>query len=233
MKILGIIPARSGSKGLPDKNILPLAGKPLIAWTIEAAKAAPAISRLLCSTDSEAIAETARRFGCPTPFLRPAELAQDRVKVIAVVEHALQTLRRQGESFDAVMTLQCTSPLRDTADINRAIERFGQEKMESLISVCENRHSPYWAYTLTQTGEITPLFERAFAGAQRQALPQTYRPNGALYLTSVRFLETQRDFIGPGTKAFIMRQDHSIDIDTAEDLEYASFLIGGGGAARP
>jgi CMP-N-acetylneuraminic acid synthetase len=226
MSVLAVIPARGGSKGIPRKNIHPLRGKPLIAWTIEEALAVPEISRLICSTDDPEIAEIAESYGCDVPFLRPASLAGDTVSGIAVLLHAIEFCRSQGENYDLLLNLQCTSPLRRATDIREALQLFvADEQAVNMVSVCQAEHSPFWMYTLDRSGRMKPLLTTENSGERRQELPSTYRLNGALYLAKIEsFIRTQ-SFKEPAPRAYIMPVERSVDVDEQRDLQFIEFLL--------
>ena len=152
--ILGLIPARGGSKGLPRKNIKPLLGKPLIAWTIEQALASRYLDRVVVSTDNKEIAEISKKYGAEVPFMRPKELAEDNAKGIDVVLHAIDWLKENNKrkQYDLMMLLQPTSPLRATEDIDKAIETLFLKEAKAIVSVCEVAHHPLWANTLPKNG---------------------------------------------------------------------------------
>ena len=224
-KILALIPARGGSKGLPRKNIKPLLGKPLIAWTIEQALNSKYIDRVIVSTDDLEIAEISKKYGAEVPFIRPKELAQDDTPTIDVVFHTLDYFENKGEKFDIVILLQPTSPLRETSDIDRALEMFiNNEDALSLVSVKENEHPPFWSLKL-ESNFLKPLFEEKLFFKRRQELPQSYMPNGAIFIARVDTLKQYKTFYTPKTIAYIMPPEKSIDIDTKFDfLLVESFL---------
>ncbi len=214
-KVLGLITARGGSKGLPRKNVLPVGGRPLIAWTITAALQARCIDRLVLSTDDDEIMAVAQEWGCEVPFRRPNELASDTATSKDVVLHALQQL----PGYDYVVLLQPTSPARTAADIDQAFDVLTRHQASSCVSVCEVEQSPYWMYTLDQQDKLKPVLPQDQPVTRRQDLPAVWVLNGAIYLVEVQqFLETQQ-IIHNKTVAYTMPKSRSIDIDTAEDLE--------------
>ena len=153
--VLALIPARGGSKGVPRKNVRDLAGRPMIAWTIEAAHGSRYVDRIVLSSDDEEIIKTARQHGCDVPFVRPPELATDEADSLSVVRHALSML---PEHYDFLVLLQPTSPLRVTADIDGAVERCAETGAAVCVSVCETDKSPYWMLHLEPGGVVRPLF---------------------------------------------------------------------------
>jgi N-acylneuraminate cytidylyltransferase/CMP-N,N'-diacetyllegionaminic acid synthase len=204
--ILALIPARGGSKGLPGKNLMTLAEKPLIAWTIEQAKGSSYIDRLLVSSDDGAILRTAKHYGAEAPFVRPQELARDDSKSIDVVFHAIDWCLLSRIPMDVLMLLQVTSPLRTTDDIDRAVELFFDREAGAVVSVCETTHHPYWTNTLGDDLSMKSI-------------------NGALYIGSVDYIREIGGFFGPKTFAYIMPRERSVDIDTKMDLDFAEFLM--------
>ena len=222
-KILAIIPARGGSKRLPHKNILKLKDKPLIAWSIESAKNSKYIDKLILSSDDEEIINVAKKFGCEVPFVRPKELAQDETRSIDVVLHTLKTLE---ENYDYVILLQPTSPLRTTKDIDKAIEFYFEKEATSVIGVCEMEHSPLWANTLDETMSMENFLDNKYNNSRSQDLPTFYRINGAFYMSKVdSILKNETFFIKENIFAFLMSQEHSIDIDTKLDFIVAEAIL--------
>jgi len=226
--ILTIIPARGGSKRLPRKNILSLAGKPLIAWTIEAAKNARTAKTICVSTDDPEIARIATEYGADVPFLRPAELASDTATSVAVALHALDWYKSQGLNFDTMLLLQPTSPLRSSKDIDDAFELFKKNNANSVTSVCEVDHSPLWSNTLPANLSMDGFIPESVKNLRSQDLPTYYRLNGALYLVRTDVLLRERSFIAStGSFAYIMPRDRSIDIDTKLDFIVAESILSG------
>lgn len=225
MKILGIIPARGGSKGIPRKNLRNFAGRPLIARTIEEALKVSAIDRLICSTDDSKIASVARSYGCEVPFMRPKALAGNSVPAIDVLLHALDRLEKEGDVFDAVIYLQCTSPLRMSGHITGAIKRYMDSGAKSLVSVCESEHTPFWTYTIDGGRRLRRIIKGQYASVCRQDLPKAYRSNGAIYINDVKTIRRTRDFYKPAPMPFLMDRLHSIDIDSEVDLDIAELFL--------
>lgn len=229
MRILGVIPARSGSKGVPKKNIKPLGGKPLIAWTIAAANAS-CLTRTVVSTDSAEIAEIAAQHGGDVPFVRPADLATDHALALPTILHALhateETLSASESAFDAVMMLQPTTPFRTAADIDGAIEKLISTGADSVISVIDvgGHHPARMKYLDAGDQLVDPPFAESVENQPRQQLPPMYLRNGAIYLTQRRVLETG-SFKGRDCRAWIMPEERSINIDTETDFRYAEWLL--------
>jgi N-acylneuraminate cytidylyltransferase len=211
-KVIAIIPARGGSKGLPGKNIIPVGGKPLLAWTIEAARKARYIDRLVLTSDDEAIMDVARQYGCEVPFKREARLAADDTPSMEVVFDALN----HCPGYDWVVLLQPTSPLRIAEDIDMALERCVALKAPACVSVCEAEQSPYWMYTLQPGNRLSPLLP--FSATRRQDLPPVYVLNGAAYVADTPWLFNSRSFLTSETVAYEMPIERSLDIDTEADI---------------
>jgi len=220
---LGLIPARGGSKSVPRKNVRELAGKPLIAWTVEAALAS-ALDRVVVSTDDEEIAEVARAAGAEVPFLRPVELARDDTTDLPVYRHALAAL---GSEPVAVAWLRPTAPLRAVADIDAAVELLLETGADAVRSVCRAEHSPYWMGRLDD-GRFVPLLDAI--PDRRQLLPDVYRLNGAV---DVARCSSVRDVLfGGDVRAYVMPLERSADIDSELDLAVAELLLARAAGAR-
>ena len=221
--MLAIIPARGGSKGLPGKNIKLLNGKPLIAYTIEAAMAAKKISRIIVSTDSRQIAKVAMDYGAESPFLRPKHLATDTALSIDIYDYTLSEIEKQeAVKIEKFMVLQPTSPLRTAEDIDNAIELFNTKSADSVISYCQEYHPIKWHRYVTNEGKLKNIFEETLNNRQEER--PSYFPNGAIYIIR-RDLIKKRSYISDNSYAYIMDKRKSIDIDTIEDFEYAEFLL--------
>ncbi len=220
-RYLAVIPARAGSKGLPGKNLLPLGGKPLIAWSIEAALASCYLDQVIVSSEDAEILTTAREWGAATPFVRPAELAEDDTPGIDVVLHACQVLT----GYDYVVLLQPTSPLRTAGDIDQAIERNEECGAPACVSVTKADKSPYWMYYLNDAGHMTPVMDVGQRPSLRQALPDAHALNGAVYVARIDWLCRTRSFLTPETVAYVMPRERSVDIDTDLDFKMAEALM--------
>lgn len=226
MRIIAVISARGGSKGVPRKNVLPVAGKPLIAWTIAAALGSRQVSRLIVSTDDPEIAHVAREHGAEVPFLRPSEMARDDSPVIDAVEHALHWVERsEGRLPDYVVLLQPTSPLRQTADIDGAIDLACARNADAVLSVCEASPHPYLARRLGKDGSLADFIDLPSKPNRRQDYPPAYVLNGAIYVNRVAPLLASRNFQPPGALAYPMPAERSCDIDTHLDLQIAELLL--------
>ncbi len=214
-RVLGLIPARGGSRGLPGKHLLHAGGRPLIAWTIAAGRAARSIDRLVLSSDDEQIIATARAHGCDVPFRRPAQLATDDASSIDVVLHALDALPGYG----VVVLLQPTSPQRTATDIDTACARLQDAGAPACVSVARVELSPHWMYELRNGDRLRPVVEAGSAASRRQELPPVYMLNGAIYVARTEWLRRSRRFMSDDTVAYVMPARRSIDIDTRDDFE--------------
>ena len=224
-RVLALIPARGGSKGLPHKNVAPLGGRPLIAWTIAAALGTAQVDDVVVSTDDEVIARAAVAAGARTPFRRPAALAADGSHMREVVEHALAALAQAGETCDWLLLLQPTSPLRTAAHIEAAFARLAETGGQAVVSVCEAEHSPQWMGELPPDGNMASFCARPATQVNRQQLARFYRLNGAVYLAAVDYWRDAGGFLGAATYAYIMAQDDSVDVDSGLDLELAEVIL--------
>jgi len=220
-RVLAIIPARGGSKGIPRKNIRPLAGKPLIAWTIEEAKKSKYIDRSILSSEDEEIIQVAKEYGCEVPFIRPRELALDNTPSIDTVIHAINTL---PERYDYLCLLQPTSPLRKVQDIDACIKKCIDNNAESCVSVMKVDKHPYWMFQIDENGMLKSLYPDQSA-VRRQDLPEIYVLNGAIYMATINQILQQRVFINKDTVAYEMDKKSSIDIDDEVDFKFAETMI--------
>lgn len=229
-RLLGLIPARGGSKGLPGKNIRPLAGLPLIGWTLRAARESGAFERIIVTTDSPEIAAVAKSLGSPVPWLRPPELAGDLSPSIDFVLHALDRLKADdGWEPDAVMLLQPTSPFRSAESIRHSAAAFAASETECLVTVSPVIEHPWSCYFMDDAGMMRRAVSDAPEVLRRQDLPPAYAPDGSIYIATPRFLRDQRAFMGPGTLGFLTPPEESADIDTAEDWAHAEATARGRG----
>jgi N-acylneuraminate cytidylyltransferase/CMP-N,N'-diacetyllegionaminic acid synthase len=218
--VLGLIPARGGSKGVPRKNIRELAGIPLITHSIQAARDATAIDSVVVSTDDGEIAEVAESHGARVPFMRPSELATDEAPTAPVITHALETLHDAGEAYDAFVLLQPTSPLRTATDIDEAYSLYNDSESDSVISVYPT-YDTRWKYT----PEGAKKLNYTDAGKRRQDRDPEYVINGAIYVTDVKqFFQTEETITGT-TKMYEMTERESVDIDTPFDLWLAEQIL--------
>lgn len=218
--VLGVILARGGSKGLPRKNVRDLAGKPLIAWTIEAGHESEHLDRLILSSDDNEIMEVAEEHDCEVPFQRPAELAQDDTTSMETLLHALD----QVEPYDYVVLLQPTSPLRTAADIDATIARCHQNGGTACVTVTETDKPPQWMFTLGESNRLAPVMDRDEMITRRQEAPTTYVPNGAVYAVGTAWLREHKTFYTDATIGYPMPPERSADVDMALDLKWCEML---------
>jgi CMP-N,N'-diacetyllegionaminic acid synthase len=214
-KVLAIIPARGGSKGLPQKNILDLAGKPLIAWTIEATLNSKYITKTIVSSDDNEILNISKEYGAYT-LKRPNEFATDTASSEVVVRHTIESI---DEKFDYIVLLQPTSPLRDVENINNAFENLFKENATALISVCEIDNKILKAFKENKDGFIEGISNNKYPFLRRQDLPKTYLSNGAIYIIKVDEFMKNNSFYTDKTISFVMNEIKSLDIDSIEDLD--------------
>ncbi|CUW38033.1 CMP-N-acetylneuraminic acid synthetase [Magnetospirillum sp. XM-1] len=222
-RILALICARGGSKGLPGKNIRQLAGRPVIAWSVEAAMGASLVDRVVVSTDDPAIAEAARAAGAEVPFLRPVELASDTADIYDAIFHALDNLEEEPSH---VVLLQATSPLRIAADIDGCIRLCLERAAPAAATLCEPGKNPYWMFLMDSDGTTRPLIPRDDEGRRRQDLPEAWAPNGAVYVAETGWLRRERNFWKAGvTLGYVMPTERSVDIDSLLDFRLAELLM--------
>ena len=224
-KVLAIIPARGGSKGVPQKNIKELNGKPLIAWSFETALHCKYIDRIIVSTDDEKIALISKKLGADVPFLRPKELAKDDSKSIDAILHCINWLKENGDEYDILILLQPTSPLRIYTDIDKSIEMLFEKKADSIVSVCKTDHNPLWSNTLPSDGKMNDFLKKEVVNINRQQLPEYYRLNGAVYSAWIDYVVKNLSFFGENTFAYIMPTERSVDVDTLFDFKLCEFFM--------
>lgn len=220
VKVLGIVTARGGSKGIPQKNIVPLLGKPLLAYTAEAAREARRLTRVVLSTDDETIAQVGRECGLEVPFLRPPELARDDTPTIPVLQDVVQRLEAAGERYDSIFTLQPTNPLRRASDIDGAIELLEQTGADSVISFVEvgERHPARMKFIDAEGRVKDPPFTESFEGQRRQELPKLFLRDGSVYLTRRDVLMNQGSIKGGDCRAWFMPVERAWNVDEPFDL---------------
>ena len=225
-KIIAIIPARSGSKGLKDKNIKKLNGMPLMGYTIEAAIKSGIFDTVHVSTDSKVYAEIAMLLGADEPFLRDAMNSGDAASSWDAVREVIRKYDEEGKRFDICVLLQPTSPLRDAEDICKAYELYESKGAASLTSVTELDHPVQWSFALDDTLFMKEFAVSPYKDCRRQELQKHYRENGAIYIVSVKdIMDKQFDFYSPKCVAYIMERQKSIDIDTIHDFVVAESLL--------
>ncbi|SDM97218.1 acylneuraminate cytidylyltransferase family protein [Lachnospira pectinoschiza] len=223
-KVLALIPARGGSKGIPNKNILKINRKPLIAYTIHEALSCDYIDAVVVSTDSEAIAKAATKAGAEVPFMRPEELAGDKAKSIDAVLHAITMLKNMGREYDYVVLLQATSPLRNASDIAGALKTFVNNGEKGLASVSEVLESPILMRKFDESGKLVNLIEGT-STMRRQDMPTFYKVNGAIYINKVEEL-TKDTSLNDNEQGYIMDRTHSVDVDDYEDIAVVNYYLG-------
>jgi CMP-N-acetylneuraminic acid synthetase len=226
MRVLGLVPARGGSKGIPNKNIRLLCGKPLLAYTAESALRATLLERVILSTDSQEIADVGRACGLEVPFLRPAELAQDDTPTLAVVQHAIKWIEEQGQSYDAICLLQPTNPLRTSSHIDACVSLLAESEADSVISVLPvpSHYNPHWVYfkeaegyLRLSTGEDQPI-------ARRQDLPLAYHRSGSVYVTKW-IVARDLNLYGANVMGCLLANSPHINIDTENEWGIAEDLL--------
>ncbi len=224
-RVLALIPARGGSKGIKGKNIIDVCGKPLLGYSVDAAKKSQYVDGVVVSTDSEEIAETARRCGAEVPFLRPERLASDTAKSIDAVLHAVDTLREQGNGYDIVVLLQPTQPLRTAEDIDGALEAFERQGRKGLVSVCEVEEHPILMRTIGENGTLERVLSCS-STVRRQDMPPFYKVNGCIYINGVEELSEETSF-NDNPIPYVMPRERSIDIDSYADLDKLRRMLAG------
>lgn len=227
MKILGIIPARGGSKGLPGKNIRKLGGKPLIQYTIESARESKLLTRVILSSDDPEIIKTCQHLGLEVPFIRPEELSNDTASSLEVVLHALNFFLNKGELFDAVCLLQPTAPFRRKGLIDEAVRKFINGQYDALVSVRKvpEDYNPHWVFEERDGKLIISTGDHSII-SRRQDLPQAYHRDGALYLTQTQVLLEKKSLYGERLGYIETSEDPYINIDSSSDLARAEKMLG-------
>ena len=221
-KILAVIPARGGSKRLPNKNILDLAGKPLIVWTIEAALGSRYIDKVVVSSDSDKILNISKSYEVDT-IKRPDELASDTATSYDAIKHTIDVIDNQ---FEFVILLQPTSPFRNNNHIDEAIELFIKKQADAVISVVEMSHSPLWSNTLPKDGSMVNFLKTEILNIRSQDLEKYYSLNGAIYICKIdRLFKEKTFFLNSNIFSYKMAKKHSVDIDKEMDLKFAEFMI--------
>jgi len=230
LRVLGIIPARGGSKGVPRKNIRPLSGRPLIYYTIAACLKSERLTDFVLTSEDREILDIAQSLGCPV-LERPQELALDDTPSLPVIQHALIEQEKQcNDRYDAICLLQPTSPLRTAVDIDRAVKLLEESRSDTVLSVCRtpDEFHPYWAYMHDEAGSLVRSIDVGELPTQRQALPPAYYRNGAIYLVRRKTLLDCGTLYGSEMRSFEMALEVSLNIDTPEDWQAAERLVGQG-----
>ncbi len=227
MRVLGLIPARGGSKGIPRKNLAPLLGRPLLAYTADAALAAERLARVVLSTEDHEIAETGRRLGLDVPFPRRPELARDDTPALPVVQDAVRRLEEAGDCYDAVCLLQPTAPLRRPDDIDRCVdllERSGAGAVVTVVAV-PAEHNPHWVYFQDESGHLQLSTGERAPIPRRQDLPPAYHRDGSVYVTRRDVLMIEGSLYGSRLAGCLMDASRAVNIDSPADLARAEWLL--------
>lgn len=224
-RIIAVIPARSGSKGLPDKNIRILNGKPLIAYSIVQAKEARIFDEIFLSTDSREYADIAAQYGVKVPFLRSDKLATDTASTWDCVKEALEQYETIGKKFDILVLLQPTSPLRTSQDIVASVDTMILKNADAVVSVCEADHSPLWYNTLPESKSLNGFLRPEIFTKTRQEFQTYYRINGAVYVVRIKHFLKSQNIYNSNSFAYIMARENSVDIDTLLDFSIAEHLL--------
>jgi CMP-N-acetylneuraminic acid synthetase len=224
IRVVALVTARGGSKTVPRKNLKLLGGKPLIGWSIEAARLSKHVARTILSTDDEEIAATGRAYGAEAPFLRPGELAQDTSSHISVAQHAIRWLREHGDDPDYILLLQPTSPFRTSEDIDAAVALADARRPVAVISVCEMERHPFLGKRI-ENGMLMDFLPWPASYPRRQDLGQAYALNGAIYLNRTASLMNDATFHPAGSLAYIMPPERSMDLDTPWDFHVAELIM--------
>jgi CMP-N,N'-diacetyllegionaminic acid synthase len=226
MNITCVIGARGGSKGLAGKNIRPMLGKPMMAWSIEQAKACPEISRVVVSTDSPEIAQVARQYGAEVPFMRPPELANDAAGKWEVWQHALQACEAHyQEPIDLFVDLDCTSPLRESSDISKAIAQFRASDVDAVFSICEAPKNPYFNMLEMEDGYLRICKKLPKPIVRRQDAPKVYVHVASIYVLSPDYLRRGTGLLSGRTQGYDIGTDKSLDVDSQFDFELIEYLM--------
>lgn len=220
--MIALIPARGDSKGLPNKNIKLLMGKPLIAYSIQAALNSLSIDEVYVSTDSPEIARIAKSYGAKVPFLRPKELASDEALAIDTYIYMISEWTKMGLKVDNFLILQPTSPLRTSINIDEAVKLFHDKKADSVLSYTKENHPISWHKKVNKDLSFSSIFEDKLEN--RQEVESTYYPNGAIYIFNTKLIQ-QKKYYSDKSYAYIMDKKDSLDIDYIDDFEYAEFLL--------
>lgn len=223
--VLAVVIARGGSKGIPRKNVRPAAGRPLVAWTIEAARQSQYIDRLVLSSEDAEIIAVAKQWGCDVPFVRSADLATDDVSGVATVIDAITRL----EHHDWVIMLQPTSPFRNGADIDGCIRQCIDRGANACVSVTETEKPPHWMFSINAANTLVPVI-REIVSVQdlpmyRQSFPKSFVLNGAVYVARTNWLLETRTFVTSETQAYVMPKERSMDVDTELDWQFMEMLM--------
>ncbi len=229
MNILGLIPARGGSKGVPEKNIRLLQGKPLLWYTAMAALNSPSLSRVVLSTDDNNIAKIGKQIGLEVPFLRPAELAKDDTPTLPVIQHAVRILEKNAEKFDAICLLQPTSPLRDESIIEGCLKQFINTENDTVITISPvpEKYNPHFVYFKDNEGLLEYSMGENTKAIRRQDVPPAYLREGSVYVMRRNILMDDNTIYGKRVIGYPVAAEKSINIDTMEDWQEAEVILRG------
>ena len=225
MNVLGVVPARGGSKGMPRKNLRPLAGKPLLAYTVDAARASRRLNRVVVSTDDPEIADTARQLGLEVPFMRPADLASDTALMLPVLQHAARAMASEGFRADTIVLLQPTSPLRRAEHIDAAVDLLEASGADSVVSVVEVPHQFNPTSVMRLEGDRLTPFLPGPPVLRRQDKPRVYARNGPAVLAARVSVLDGGSLYGSDCRPLFMSPEESIDVDTAADFDLIEYLL--------
>ena len=223
-RILAVIPARAGSKGIKDKNIIDLCGKPLIAYSIQSALGSKYIDKVVVSTDGENIAKVAKEWGAEVPFIRPDYLSHDKAKSIDAVLHCIEEVEALGEKFDYMVLLQPTQPLRKSFHIDEAIELIVKEDVDNLVSICKVKEHPVLMRIVNEEGEMTSLLNCS-STQRRQDFKEFYKVNGVIYINKINENLNSETSLNDNTLPYVMDEQYSIDIDELLDVKIATLML--------
>ena len=226
LHILGLLAARGGSKGIPGKNIRPLCGRPLLAWAAAAIVHAPGVSRAICSTDDDAIAEAARASGLETPFRRPANLATDSASIVVVMYHALESVDRPERPFTHIVLVQATTPTVTVDDVEKAIDLIRVQHADTVISgFLVRMHHPALMYTIDPNGSVAWLLGHGDHARRRQEFPDVFVRTGLVYVVSTQILRDRKTIYGDRIYSLAVNEDRAITIDEESDFQRAEQLM--------
>jgi CMP-N-acetylneuraminic acid synthetase len=233
MRVLGIVTARGGSKGVPRKNLADLGGRSLLSYTAAAARRAKRLSRVIVSTDDSEIAAEAQRCGLEVPFLRPAELARDDTPTLPVLQHAVSLLEAAGQRYDAICILQPTHPFRRTEDIDGCIELLESSDADAAMTIARvpDEFNPHWTYQRDPDGSLRLTTGEQAPIPRRQELPAAYHREGSVYVTRRDVLMLGNSIYGTRVVGLLVDAEQRVNIDTPRDLEQARALLAESGAA--
>jgi CMP-N,N'-diacetyllegionaminic acid synthase len=227
MQVLGLIPARGGSKGVSRKNVRSLCGRPLLQYTADSALAARRLSQVVLSTEDEEIADVGRYCGLQVPFLRPPELAEDQTPMLPVVQHALTWFEKRGQRFDAVCLLQPTNPLRSSAIIDGCIELFEESQADAAVTVLPvpAEHNPHWVYFKGDDGALRLSTGEAMPISRRQDLPEAFHREGSVYVSRRDVVMEENSLYGRRVVGYPLKAEYSVNIDNLSDWHRAEKLL--------